>query len=219
MDAGSVPTDGGSPQLPTFDAGGGDAAQDSGVYVDTMDAGLSLDASAIDTPPIPVDAGQPLPALDAGHVTPDAGSGMPMMDAAVSGTDASVDAGSPAVDAGRDASVSARVCASGKEHGGYCWFLGGTQQSCNAACAAHGGYESSLEWTGTTAQGGSLERCDALLTLLQGYTAKITAGYRQDGRGLGCHVYQNGRWWLVDPAFSPAASYLKTRIVCSCYDK
>jgi hypothetical protein len=224
MDAGNprMPTDDGGVQMPTADAASDDAAQswDAGMYTNSTDAGAVLDASTITAPPTPVDAGGPLPLLDAGNVTMDAGSSVPEMDAAASGdTDAAVDAGAAAPDAGTDAGVPARVCATGKQLGGHCWFFANTNQSCNAFCAAHGGYEPSLEWVGTPAQGGSLAHCDAVLELLRASSTTTTSGYREDGRGLGCHLYQGQSWWLVAPAFSPASSYLNTRIACSCVDQ
>ena len=228
MDAGHprMPTDGGSLQMPTTDAGGGDAAQqfpwDAGSHLSQMDAETEPDASASDAPPTAVDAGEPVPWLDAGHPK-DAGSSTPVPDAAVSGgMDASIDAGDasvPTPDAGMDAGTSVvRTCAAGQQLGGYCWFLSPVSRSCNTTCAAHGGYEASLDWIGTPTQGGSRERCDAVLTVLQGIDADTTAGTRSDGRGVGCHLYESTRWWLAAPDFNPAAYYLKTRIACSCYD-
>ncbi|HET8936711.1 MAG TPA: hypothetical protein VFN67_24880 [Polyangiales bacterium] len=223
MDAGRVPTDGGGPRAPTPDAAGGDAAQevtwDAGNHLSEMDP----DAGASDTPPIAVDAGEPVPRLDAGHPK-DADASTSPSDAAVGGgMDASVDpkdASVPAPDAGLDAGTSvARVCAAGQQLGGYCWFLGPTNRSCNTTCAAHGGYEASLDWIGTPAQGGSRARCDAVLSLLQGVDADTTtAGTRTDDRGVGCHLFQSTRWWLTAPDFKPAAYYLSTRIACSCFD-
>lgn len=211
-----MPSDGGDPHMPTADAAGGDA----GSYVNAMDATtLPFDAGdASASPPIPVeDAGEP----DAGRSSSstDAGSSMSQPDAS---SDAAVDAGAvsdASTDAVPDAGTSPeRICAAGKQLGGYCWLLGTVSQSCNTLCAAHGGYEPSLSWIGTTAQGGTLARCDALLTLLQGVEANTTAGRRTDGRGVGCHVFEGRRWWLTEPDFSPSASHWKAQIVCSCFD-
>jgi hypothetical protein len=113
--------------------------------------------------------------------------------------------------------IPARSCAHGSELGGYCWFLGATGISCNDVCQDYGGYDAALSWVGTTQQGGSAERCDQLLTMLTS-PGTTTKGRRSDGRGLGCHLYYDVRWWLNDPDFDPAAKWMNSRIVCSCVD-
>jgi hypothetical protein len=161
------------------------------------------------------DAGPPIAVLDAGVL--DAGVVMSTMDGMFV-PPPHPDAGSVGSDAGVGANVpAARSCRAGQQLGGYCWFLSALNQSCSNLCSTHGGYESSLYWIGSHAQGGALARCDALLTLLAG-TGMTTAGQRTDGRGLGCHLYGSDRWWLYMPDFDPAAHLRYTRVVCSCFD-
>jgi hypothetical protein len=214
IDAGvpRTPIDGGGAPTPTADAGSGDAAAFDG----GMDAASSSvpDAGIIsELPPIPVDAGPE-------EVPLDAGTTMTMLDADISDMDAgptSTDAGLVIVDAGVDTGVTV-TCLAGRQLGGFCWFLGAPNQSCERACAAHGGFVPSLAYVGSRAQGGSLIRCDAVLTLLtaEGVTQ---SGYREDGRGVGCHLFDGSRWWLSSPSFSPTAYYLSTQQACSCVDQ
>ena len=200
--------DGGAPHAPTTDAGGGDA----GVAEGGADAGASLSDSGpgSESPPTPVDdTGQPIPAVDAGTNDDDLDAGpVAPRDAGV----APMDAGSAAVDAG-----PMSACAQGRALGGYCWFLGEVNQSCRTVCAAHGGVVSSLDYIGSYAQGGSLRRCDAVLTLLTA-EGDTTAGTRDDGRGVGCHLFDGRRWWLYQPNFSSTAYHSHARLACSCLD-
>lgn len=207
----STPHDGGHYRdAANLDPGG--AQGDGGSTSYAADASLPRDASA--------------PFMDAtGDDSPDSSLG----DAAAPGVDASTstpmdaavesqpDAGGQA-DAGATDAGSQRQCAAGREHGGYCWFLGAAGESCDEACQSHDGYEPSLQWTGSLLQGGSLARCDALLTLLTG-PGTTTQGTRYDQLGLGCHLYSGRRWWLYSPRFDPAASTSKASIVCSCFDR
>jgi hypothetical protein len=213
IDAGvpRTPTDGGGAPAPTVDAGSGDA----GAFDGGMDASVRTpDAGMIsEFPPIPTDAGPEDVAVDAGMT-------MTLLDADISEMDAgpiSPDAGPVIVDAGVDTGV-AFACLAGRELGGFCWFLGALNQSCEGVCAAHGGFVPSLAYVGSRAQGGSLSRCDAVLTLLT--TEGVTqSGYREDGRGVGCHLFDGGRWWLSSPSFSATAYYLSTQQACSCVDQ
>ena len=208
-DAGSAGmlSDGGALREPAADAGGGDA----GAFArGPGDAGAEPSSGMMDAgtlPPEIDDAGPPIAATDASAV-------VPMLDAGMDSGSSLADAGGVTADAG---AVAARSCSAGAEHAGYCWFLSAVNQSCSDLCAAHGGYESSLEWVGTPSQGGALERCDALLTLLTGAGA-TTAGRRTDGRGLGCHLFNADRWWLYTPDFDPSARLSRSRVVCSCVD-
>lgn len=200
---------------PAMDATSGEpdtgisAPPDAGSPVDP-DAGSPVDPDAgseSELPPMPIDAGQ---VMDAGEMMLDAG---PPRDAG----DEPLDSGTVVIDAGKDSGVMTRSCAKGRELGGYCWFLGAKGQSCNMVCAARGGYEPSLDYIGSLMQGGSLERCDAVLTLLTA-PGTTTSGFRTDGRGVGCHLYEDVRWWLDRPDFSPTASQIKSRLACSCVD-
>jgi hypothetical protein len=214
IDAGvpRAPNDGGGAPLPTTDAGSGDAAAFDG----GMDAATASvpDAGIIsELPPIPIDAGPE-------DVPADAGMTMPLIDAGVVQLDAATpptDAGLVIVDAGMDTGVTS-ACLAGRELGGFCWFLGAVDQSCETVCAAHGGFVPSLAYVGSRAQGGARSRCDAVLTLL---TAEGTtqAGYREDGRGVGCHIFEGNRWWLTSPSFSATAYHWKAQQACSCVDQ
>ena len=207
--------------MPTADAASGDADASAEV----VDAGMGMtDAGTIsELPPIPVDdAGRVIPNYDAGAPTMARDSGAPMPDSGAPQDDAGalpIDAGFVGVDAGTDADVApTRVCAAGRQLGGYCWFLGAVNRSCNTVCAAHGGFEPSLPFIGSRAQGGSLSRCDAVLTVLT-TEGNTTSGLRQDGRGVGCHLFEGVRWWLDSPNFSSSAYHYKARLACSCFDQ
>lgn len=203
------PNDGGGAPMPTADAG----SRDAGAFDGGMDASPSVEDAGVisELPPTPIDAGEeslnqdadiPLMMLDAGMV---------QLDAGVAPTDAGI-----AVDAGKDTGVLP-ACIAGRELGGYCWFLGAVNQSCETVCAAHGGFVASLSYIGSRTQGGSLSSCDAVLTLLTG-AGTTQAGYREDGRGVGCHIFEGSRWWLARPNFSATAFHPKAQQACSCVD-
>lgn len=103
-----------------------------------------------------------------------------------------------------------------------CWYLGAAELACDDVCASHGGFApEGAGIVGTPAQGGSIEGCAAVLQALDALPAPVTAGFRDDGLGLGCHVFTNATavtaaWWLDAPDLSPAASGDAVRIACSC---
>jgi len=110
---------------------------------------------------------------------------------------------------------TAQAC-TGVSYGGICWYLSTTGASCAQTCASNGGTAQNMaSFVGTTAQGGSLEKCTTLANLL-GLNQKPVSGSRNDGLGLGCHVYLGVPWWLSSPAFSTGASLANSRLVCGC---
>lgn len=102
---------------------------------------------------------------------------------------------------------------------GICWYLGAPGQSCTEVCASHGGYsDSTPEHVGVESQGGSPEECGQIFTAL-GYTRTVNEGYRDDGRGLGCHRWNDGvLWWLNRPAFDPTHSMDPAQVACGCLE-
>jgi len=211
---------GSEPPLPLADAGATlpleDAAtqplEDAAVRVDD-DAGVTTPGDAGDTD---LDDAGTTPPLDAGGPQPfDAGT---PTDAGTQPTDAGTqptDAGTQPADAG-GTEPPARECGSGVALGDACWYLGARGASCNQVCATHGGYLARVNYVGVAAEGGSLANCDMLLDLLVG-PGDTEGGYRKDMNPIGCHLFENSRWWLgAGPPFDPQASERVSRIVCSC---
>ena len=99
----------------------------------------------------------------------------------------------------------------------HCWYLGTEGKSCLEFCGSHGGYSAAtVQYVGTSDQGGSLQKCQALVNAL-GYTDEVEEGHRHDGKGLGCHTWPNqGFWWLTSPPFQPSFSSGTGRLVCAC---
>ena len=150
----------------------------------------------------------------------DAGSARPTLpaDAGAVPADASVEpptVPTPAEPEPEPACAGARL-------GGACWYLGDAGLACDDVCASRGGFApEAAGMVGTPAQGGSVEGCTAVLEALGALSAPVTAGFRDDGLGLGCHVFTNASaataaWWLSAPDLSPAASGIAIRIACSC---
>ena len=103
-----------------------------------------------------------------------------------------------------------------------CWYLAPAGTSCNAQCASHGGYDNNAQsHVGTTEQGGSVADCRAILNALVG-PGEVGAATRDDGNGLGCHVWSDGDYyWLEDPSahFDPSVAFpsgSQVRIACGC---
>jgi hypothetical protein len=104
---------------------------------------------------------------------------------------------------------------------GICWYLGPEDESCDEACAQHAGFNPAASAViGTTAQGGDIASCSALLDVLLGNADEATVpGTQIEGAGVGCHLYaaaDDTRWWLESPDFSPAQSLVGARVVCGC---
>jgi hypothetical protein len=88
--------------------------------------------------------------------------------------------------------------------------------SCDATCAEHGGAASNTAlYVGTAAQGGSAAECAQLLDLLGEADAPFSAT-RDDGLGLGCHLYDSVAYWLSSPAFSSSVADPEAELVCAC---
>jgi hypothetical protein len=110
----------------------------------------------------------------------------------------------------------------GAQVGGACWYLGELDQTCNGACASHGGVDpGAAAFIGTPEQGGSLEACAAILEALGEPPALVMDGFRDDGLGFGCHLFVDAAggtsaWWLSAPAFAPTVSDPSARLVCGC---
>ena len=85
----------------------------------------------------------------------------------------------------------------------------------------HGGVAASLaSYVGVDSQGGSLLKCTLVLALL-GVREAPSQGNRNEGEGLGCHVFPQATrgeqsFWLNSPDFSPTAHLLNASIACGC---
>jgi len=195
LDAGRVDS-GLSPNSPVVGDGGGG-----------VDAGLA--------PTVPVDAATVADASDGSTGSEAGASDAGVVDAGATGApgDAGADAGT---DAGTDGGSS--PCA-GQSVFGLCWYLAAANSSCNAACSAHGGFDTGgTSYFGTLSEGGSLAECTQILTALAGPGSPVAEGVRADNVTFGCHVWNdNSRWWLSSgPAFDPNTAGGSLRITCSC---
>lgn len=173
---------------------------------------------ASDELPIPTDVEQPAPVLTLPLPT-----GAPSESAVSSTAAEQLDAGRlPASSEGQptvDASVppTLQSCA-GSMLADVCWYLGTPGASCERTCEPHGGYrDGATSFVGTSAQGGSAERCNAVLAVL-GVTRSVRTIARADGRGVGCHFFgtEDDPWWLTEPDFTPWTRLEQARLVCGC---
>jgi hypothetical protein len=191
-----------------------------------------LDSDADEAPdPDQVDAEVADASLELPSLSPDASDDAgPAMNTPI---DAAIDArvadGGPRDAGGRDGSALARdagtdamlpVCG-GARALELCWYLGNAGASCEQTCSGKGGYDArATALLGTTAQGGNLGACAQVLATL-GYTGSVTSGFRSDGIGLGCHLWETDGWWdgwwLVSmPDFDPRANIPVASIACAC---
>lgn len=157
---------------------------------------VDVDASVAPVPPI---SGPVLLEQDAG------GSGQPSGPALDGGVSDPGDAG---------ACVGARVF-------GICFYLGDQGEGCRTTCAQRGGFDvAALAHVGTPRQGGSLEDCVRVLRAL-GRGGEVHRSSRDDGLGLGCHLWDDDNHWLTGPSadFDPNLELGQgwpVRIACGC---
>lgn len=152
----------------------------------------------------------------------DAGGARPAMpvDAGAAPADASIEP--PDTPSVPDTPAQPEPPCDGVRSGGACWYLGGAGLACDEVCASHGGFApEGAGIVGTPAQGGSAEGCTAVLEALDALATPVSEGFRDDGLGLGCHLFANAAaapaaWWLSAPDLSPAAAGISVRIACSC---
>jgi hypothetical protein len=133
-----------------------------------------------------------------------------------SGSSGSGSSGSSgASEAGATSGFSQPPC-DGLRHQDLCWYLSDRGQSCEDTCSPHGGCSAeAAAVVGSPAQGGSLASCASLLEAFAVVEEPID-GFRQDGSGLGCHLYGGVPYWLKAPGFSETAHDVGANILCAC---
>jgi hypothetical protein len=106
---------------------------------------------------------------------------------------------------------------SGREVGGFCWYFGEENASCNAVCAAHAGYhEATRTYAGSD---GSAGNCRTVLTALN---IPLDDFFETAQGGLGCFALQTTSgnyhgYWDTQPT-TAAATYVTPgrRRICAC---
>ncbi len=103
----------------------------------------------------------------------------------------------------------------GKPVGGYCWYLGDEEQTCTAACAAHGGYsEATRTFAGSD---GTNWNCNDVLDALDA-AGVSTNTLSASGAGVGCFLMNlvNDRYRVADTPTISDATYMLARRACAC---
>ena len=102
------------------------------------------------------------------------------------------------------------VCG-GLKMGNFCWYGGAAGQSCDQACAAHGGCDLSgtRDYVGS---GGSFANCSAVMDGLFG----VGSGSTGTGIDIGCAMIGVARRWYYGPATTCASSYSSAVRICAC---
>ena len=100
--------------------------------------------------------------------------------------------------------------------GGFCWYWGGEEASCDQTCSAHGGYHvATKDYAGSA---GTNAHCEAVLDALgvPGSGSLTTLG--GSGAGVGCFYmnFVDARHRVGDVATSPAAIFTLARRACAC---
>jgi hypothetical protein len=148
----------------------------------------------------------------------DAGAGAPA-DASTSAPDAATTTQVDAAMAPPSDAATQLPCG-GSRALGLCWYFSDPETSCNDSCSSRGGFDSrAAQYVDTTSQGGSAGACRQILTAL-GEPGSVVTATRDDGLGLGCHVWTDGtRFWLDDPSplFTPSpVAPPQVSIACAC---
>ena len=109
------------------------------------------------------------------------------------------------------------ICKEGVAYENLCWFVGNMGEGCVETCTEHGGDdETAASVIGSPEQRGTWTACRDIVRLL-GISGEVAAGYRTDGAGLGCHIWDDGEiWWLYSPVYDPNATVANARRVCGC---
>lgn len=113
---------------------------------------------------------------------------------------------------GRGSGGGGGGCA-GEEVGGYCWYLGANNQSCDTVCATHG----SCNLTGTkdyAGSGGNTANCQAVLNAVSEAPPVADTGTTD---AVGC-VYESASegWRITSPTTTCAASIAWGARACAC---
>jgi hypothetical protein len=146
------------------------------------------------------------------------GSGGEAAEAGVGGSetwDAALPDAEVMVDAGSDAALP--PCG-GAFLEGVCWYLGvvGEDESCDEVCEPRGGFDpDAIAFIGTADQGGSSEDCNAVMDALQADGAGMIASVELDA-GIGCHLFEAERQWVMDTDFDPEDSFQGAGLACGC---
>lgn len=100
----------------------------------------------------------------------------------------------------------------GTTYGAYCWYLSAAGDSCDTACAGHGGASTgTINYSGSN---GSLLNCLNVLFVLG--VSGVGLGDTGCSTGLGCHKFGTNVGRCTTPATTTAASFAGEIRVCAC---
>ncbi|MBN2344520.1 MAG: hypothetical protein JXX29_01520 [Deltaproteobacteria bacterium] len=120
---------------------------------------------------------------------------------------------------GTDSDYGNIVCDDGGVgYADHCWYLGEAGDNCIEVCEVHGGYSDATSFvTGTPSEGGDWEECRNIFRRM-GFDGEVGAASRLSlsSEGLGCHIWNDGLWWLIHPDVNPEAAYSVAERVCAC---
>ncbi len=114
------------------------------------------------------------------------------------------------------ADIPASTC-SGTEMGGFCWYFGEENVSCDAVCAPHGGYDNATRtYAGSSS---SSDNCRSVIAILN---VDLDDFFETTQGGLGCFAIQNASgnytgYWDEQPTTADA-TYVTPgrRRICAC---
>ena len=112
-------------------------------------------------------------------------------------------------------SASAPACA-GTLFAGFCWYYGGVSQSCDTACATHGGYHAAtLTYAGSA---GTNANCKAVMDALGVPSSTVTDdGFCMLGlQYTGCVYNATSRFRCTNGPTNSSGSLINRRRVCAC---
>jgi hypothetical protein len=119
-----------------------------------------------------------------------------------------------ASDPASDTGVEPGPCG-GTPHAGYCWYLGGEEQSCQEVCSPHGGYhEATRTFAGSD---GTNWDCNDVLDALDA-PGDSTGTLSASGAGVGCFVMNlvDDRFRVADVPTNATDTYTLGLRACAC---